>query len=228
MRFGESSPVDRFFETPAHLRPQLGLDIPVSSEMSEHARKIGSGPTRWADLLIGFSLDDANRQGVAPETVVEALEEGDLALQVAFFERALARVVQDPDQPQFGYDSDARLIGALASRANILSVSGGSPLSLPFSMEYRRQDDVYAPIRATYAFAPLRSGRLYTGTADIPEGYGYGPDMGRQNVPAEMRAAAAFSNYASHVETQLDAGQMLVRATLLSAKFGEIQGRGQA
>lgn len=229
MRFCEPSPIDRFFETPAHQRPLLDLDIPVSPGLPERLRRVGGGATRWADLIIGFSLDDARRQRLDLADVHVALEAANLSMQTFFFERGMVDLVDDPDQPQWGYYNGARLIGSLAARGSMLSVFGREPIGLPFSVHYRRQGDEFRPVSAAYAIVPFRAERLHSAEIDIPDNYAYTQeeaDKKDRTIPPELRAVSALGNYADLVERELDAGRMVARSTLSSPRFGEIRGRG--
>ncbi|MBX6334297.1 hypothetical protein IRY61_03090 [Candidatus Saccharibacteria bacterium] len=231
MRVREPSPIDRFFETPPHERPALGLDLPLSPDLQEEVWRIGSGGTRWADLIIGFSMDDAGRQGVEPARIRAALEAGEIVMETFYFLKFHIRPSDDPDRPPFGYDSEARLAGKIAARASLLKVEGGDPFGLPFSVEYQKRDnETYVPARSTYVTIPLGDG-LSSETVEIPESYAYNPDdpesVGYYGVPDKLRAAAALGHYADIITEELDAGRLAVRSNITFVREREIRGRGR-
>lgn len=231
MRYRESSSIDRFFETPAHERPLLDLNIPISSALPEYLQRVGSGATRWVDLIIGFAMDDARRQAVAPSRISDELESGDLLLRAFFFVRSSVQESAQPDMLRYGYDSDALLIGSLAARLSVLSISGGEPFSgPPFSVQYRKEGGAYRLARSVHIIAPFGAERLHLTEADIPPDYVLTEQNahhdGYLGVPNELRAVAALVTYADMVERELDAGRMTVRTTIESARFGEIRGSG--
>lgn len=222
MQFKRPSSIDRHFQTPPGCRPTIELAVSaIPYLLPANLRDLDMAPTRLADYIIGFSQDEAARQGVKPGEFTSALEAGSLAMQ-AFVFRTNGVVTHHTDAQMYAKETEAACIVSLNVLSAGATITGGLPDECPTSIVYNRRGAFYHPFRAITVVNDRPT------ECNFENYYSYIPPNGgdKEHIPDEFRAARHMHNMAKFIEGGLSAGAIAVRADLSSTVFGDLRGRG--
>jgi hypothetical protein len=208
MQFHEPSPIDRFFETPAHQRPRLNLGVTSNPDLlPPRLRRANGGVDRWFDLVVGFALDDAKHHKMESNWVNIALDTGHLVAHTYFVSADYKPTYAPNSEVPIIKPEHALFMGAVEAYSATLVVAGGMPDMPRSSMQFTKKRGKYVPYMAQAARRTKRSHMIAVEASAIPDPYIFIPGK-RQVVPKEMRASYVLGDLAEHVVVGLDAGAM--------------------
>lgn len=231
MRFKLPSTSDLLFETPPHLRPEVDLGLSAAPHtLTAQQRELDIGVTKWFNLVYGFALDAAVREGYNAYYINNALATGQLLVRSFFFQFGPGRTLPAHRTVDDIPDERATFIGTVEASEDRLYISGGKPKDLRPAMLYERRDDLYVPLSS---LVPRDASNISDPTPKavlLPEPFMY--DTGETSIPPglpdELRAAHALGTLANVVSFNLERGTMMQRGRVESIRPGDPLGLEQA